>query len=99
MICMDPLQKEFKKYSSFPSKVVNLVLTNPIPEEEESVELEISRPKERADHCHSSLMRSGKKDLSLQNLTRFFEMGTGGFTALKNQVKVIVPSKAPVAIC
>jgi radical SAM superfamily enzyme YgiQ (UPF0313 family) len=99
LICMDPLQKEFKKYANFPSKVVNLVLTNPMSEEEEFVELEISRSKERVDHCHSSLMRSGKKDLSLKNLTRFFEFGAGGFTNLKNQVKVITPAKASATIC
>ena len=87
IICKELLEGEFITYASYPSSVVSTVIGNLSLENEEDVELEISRPKKHVDFSSYHLIRNGKKDLSLSNIALFFE--NGGMDTLKNRLRII----------
>jgi len=87
IICKELLEGEFITRASYPSSIVSTVISNLSLENAGNVELEISRPKKHVDFSHYHLIRNGKKDLSLANISLFFE--NGGMDTLKNELRII----------
>jgi radical SAM superfamily enzyme YgiQ (UPF0313 family) len=88
VICIDPLQEEFKKRMYVPRSAVQYFLTCPNTRADDILNIEISRPRDSVNFCHYYLARNGGKDLSLKNLCRFFEV-IGCFSKLKNIVEIV----------
>lgn len=88
LICVDLLQDEFNKKGRIAGKVLSYVLDDPDLAKTTSAEVEIYRDKEDVAFCNYHLNPGGKKDFSIQNLTRFFEMG--GKKMLKNRIRLVV---------
>jgi len=62
------------------------VLDNPDLAKMNSVAVEIYRDKDDVSFCNHYLNHDNEKDFSIQNLTRFFEMG--GKNMLKNRIRL-----------
>ncbi len=86
LICKDLLQEEFSVIEEYPREVVSVVLDKE-DLAESNVKIEIYRPKEYVEFCHFYLNHDNRKDLSLQNMTRFLE--TGGTEMLTNKVRLV----------
>lgn len=87
LVCKNLLEKETRMILKYPGQVVSIALNMPELACRDSVSIEIYRPKEYVSFCHFHLNPEGKEDLSLQNLTRFLEIG--GMTMLRNKVRAI----------
>jgi putative methyltransferase len=86
LICKDLLQEEFSVIGEYPREVVSVVL-NKDDLVNNNVKVEIYRPKDYVDFCNFYLNQNNKKDLSIQNITRFLEIG--GIEMLMNKVRLI----------
>lgn len=86
LICIDLLQDEFSEHGSVSGEVLSYVLDDPDLAKSNSVPVEIYRDKEDVSFCNHHLNHGNKKDFSIQNLTRFFEMG--GKKMLKNRIRL-----------
>lgn len=87
LICNDLLQKEFTNRSKVNGEALSYVLNDPNLAKEKTVEIEIYRTKEDVAFCNYHLNPGGKKDFSIQNLTRFLEMG--GMEMLTNRIRIV----------
>jgi radical SAM superfamily enzyme YgiQ (UPF0313 family) len=87
LICTDLLQNDFIERYKFSGEALSYALNDPNLSKEETIEVEIYRAKEDVDFCYYYLKPGGKKDLSLQNLTRFLEIG--GMDRLSNKLRVL----------
>lgn len=87
LICNDLLQNEFINKSKVTGETLSYVLNDPNLSKEGVVEVEIYRTKEDVAFCDYHLNPGGKKDFSIQNLTRFLEMG--GMKMLTNRIRVV----------
>lgn len=87
LICNDLLQKEFIDRSKVTGEVLSYVLNDPALSKEKTVEIEIYRTREDTAFCNYHLNPGGKKNFSIQNLTRFIEMG--GIKMLTNRIRTI----------
>jgi len=87
LICKDLLQGDISKKMKYSGEVVTLIINNPELSKKQSVEVEIYRPKEYVSLCQFHLMSDGNKDFSLQNFTRFLELG--GMATLRNKLRVV----------
>ena len=87
LICKDLLQKEFIDRSMVTGEALSYALNDPSLSKEEAVEVEIYRTKEDVAFCNYHLNPGGEKDYSIQNLTRFVEMG--GMEMLSNRIRVV----------
>ena len=87
LICKDLLQKEYRLKSTYPGEIVSIALNDIDLSKEDVVEIEFYRPEEYVEFCNYHLSPHNKKDFSLQNLTRFFEIG--GMKMLTNRVQII----------
>jgi len=87
LICSDLLQKEFSNRSKVTGEALSYVLNDPNVVKEEAVEIEIYRAKEDVAFCDYHLNPGGKKDFSIQNVSRFLEMG--GMKMLINRIRVV----------
>ena len=88
MICKDPLEGESCRTIECSGEVLSVILNDTGLASQPSVTVEVYRPKESVSFCYSYLNPGGKIDLSLKNLSRFFEMK--GLRHLKNKVRVAV---------
>jgi radical SAM superfamily enzyme YgiQ (UPF0313 family) len=88
MVCNDLLQEEFRAVDSYPGEVAAVIMNDPDLADEESVDIEISRPEEFVKFCRFHLVRDGEKDFSLRNLSRFMEGGVG-LGKLMNEVAIV----------
>jgi hypothetical protein len=86
LICKDLLQDEFSAAYRVSGKTLSYIMNDPGLARSESFAVEIYRTKEDADFCNYYLNSGGSKDLSIQNLTRFLEMGGKG---LKNRIRIV----------
>jgi len=87
LICKDLLQEETIQRMRCSGEVAAIIANDPNLSKEQSVEVEIYRPREYVRLCQFNLMPDGKKDFSLRNLTKFLEMG--GLAVLRNKLRVI----------
>lgn len=75
LICKNLLSEEFRTSEKHFGKTLNIL--NLTDDEnlmkKEFVDVEVYRPKEVVSFCKAELIIDGKKDLSMHNLTRFFE--------------------------
>jgi sugar-specific transcriptional regulator TrmB len=86
LICVDLLQDEFSDTYTVAGKMLSYVMDDRSMAETESFEVEIYRTKEDVDFCNYYLNPGGSRDLSIQNVTRFIEMGGKG---LKNRIRIV----------
>lgn len=75
LICKDIFQEEFHVIENYPGEVVSCALENNDIEYNGDTQVEIYRPKEYVDLINYYLLDGGIKDLSLQNMTKLYEMG------------------------
>jgi putative methyltransferase len=87
LVCRDFLQEEFRFRKVYPNEIPLIVFNNIDLQKKGLVSVEFFRPKEYVKFCNYHLRPNGKKDLSLQNLTRFLEIG--GMDMLNNRVQMI----------
>jgi radical SAM superfamily enzyme YgiQ (UPF0313 family) len=87
LICVDLLQDEFRSSYTVAGNVLSYVMDDASLAETESFAVEVYRTKEDVDFCNYYLNSGGTKDFSIQNLTRFIEMGGNG---LKNRIRLVV---------
>jgi len=87
LICKDLLQKEFSNKDRYKGETLSYVLNDPSLPNREIIEVEIYRDKEYVVFCNYHLNPGGKKDFSLQNLTRFLEIG--GMKMLRNRIRIV----------
>jgi len=87
LLCSDLLQEEFSIRERIPGNVLSYVLDNSELSNKGAVEVEIYRDKDTVMFCNFFLNQENKRDFSIQNLTRFFEMG--GKKMLKNQMRLV----------
>jgi radical SAM superfamily enzyme YgiQ (UPF0313 family) len=86
LICTDLLQNEFSDTYKVSGKMLTYLMNDPSLVLTEFFEVEIYRTKEDVDFCNYYLNSGGVKDLSIQNVTRFIEMGGNG---LKNRIRLV----------
>jgi hypothetical protein len=86
LICADLLQNEFRYIFTAKGKVLSYILDDASLSEKDDAEVEIYREREVVAFCHFHLNSGGKKDFSIQNMTRFLELQGN---ALKNGIKLI----------
>ena len=91
LICKDLLQKEFVSRIKITGETLSYALNDPNLLKEEFVEAEIYRTKEDVAFCNYHLNPDGKRDFSIQNLTRFIEIG--GMKMLTNRIRVVDKEK------
>lgn len=87
LICTDLLQDEFSERYRFSREALSYALSDPDLLKEKIIEVEIYRAKEDVEFCYYYLTQDGKKDFSVQNLTRFLEIGGG--QRLSNKLRVV----------
>lgn len=87
LICVDLLQEEFSEKNIVSGEVLSYVLDHHHADlAMDSVAVEIYRDQQDVSFCHHHLNNGKKKDFSIQNLTRFIEMG--GEKMLKNKIRL-----------
>ncbi len=87
LICKDLLQKGYRLRSIYPGEILSIALNDTDLSKEDVLEIEFYRPEEYVEFCNYHLSPNGKRDFSLQNLTRFLEIG--GIKMLTNRVQII----------
>jgi len=87
LICNDFLQKDFSYKDRYTGKALSFVFNDSRLTKRETIEVEIYRDKQDVAFCDYHLNPGGKKNVSLQNLVRFLEMG--GMNKLINRVRQI----------
>jgi putative methyltransferase len=83
----DLLQKEFVYKDRFTGESLSYVLNDTGLPKKKIITVEIFRNREDVLFCNYHLNPNGKKDFSLQNVTRFLEMGGGRM--LTNRIRVV----------
>jgi radical SAM superfamily enzyme YgiQ (UPF0313 family) len=86
LICVDLLQNEFSAKYTVAGTMLSYLMNDSVLKKSAVYEVEIYRTKEDVDFCNYYLNPCGNKDLSIQNLTRFIEMGGKG---LKNRMRIL----------
>lgn len=86
LVCKNILEKEFTERTMVTGDALSYVLNDPDLSKKEMVEVEIYRTKEDSTFCNFHLNPNGKKDFSIQNITRFLEMG--GMKMLINRIRI-----------
>ena len=87
LICNDFLQKDFSYKDRYTGKALSFVFNDSRLTKRETIEVEIYRDKQDVAFCDYHLNPGGKKNVSLQNLVRFLEMG--GMNKLINRVRLV----------
>mgnify|MGYP000459920811 CR=1 FL=1 len=87
LLCRNLLQQEFILREEYNGKALSYVLCNHRLATIETIEVEIFRKKEDVAFCHYHLCQDGISDLSVQNITRFLEIG--GMEMLTNSIKIV----------
>jgi len=88
LICKNILQEEFNISKTVTGKALLYVLNDPNLSKKDKVKVEIYRGEKEVAFCNYHLNQGGKKDLTIQNFTRFLEMG--GMGMLTNKIRVIL---------
>jgi len=86
LICRDLLSPPFSKSCVCSGTVASIILNENHLNVCDAVTLEIYRPSEYSEFCAFHLSPDKHIDLSIQNLTRFMEMG--GLSKLQNKVRL-----------
>lgn len=86
LVCTDLLQTEFSHIFSAKGIVLSYILNDTSLSETALANVEVYREREDVALCHYHLNQGGKKDFSIQNMTRFLEMNGN---ALKNRIRLI----------
>ena len=87
LICQDLLSPPYSNAFVCSGTTAAVILNDEQLSSREMVSLEIFRSPEDAAFCRFHLQRDGYTDLSIQNLTRFIEIG--GLDLLKNRVSLV----------
>lgn len=86
LLCRDILQPEFLDRTMITGDALAYVLNDPGLSKKDMVAVEIYRTKEDSAFCNFHLNPNGEKDFSIQNLTRFIEIG--GMKMLTNRIRI-----------
>jgi hypothetical protein len=87
LICKDLLQKESKEIIECSREIASIITDKPDLLKKKRVKIEIYRPKRYVDLCNFYLNPNGRKDFSVQNLTRFLELD--GMVTLSNKLRIV----------
>jgi putative methyltransferase len=87
LICNDFLQKDFSHKDRYTGKALSFVFNDSRLTKRETIEVEIYRDKQDFAFCNYHLNPGGKKNVTLQNLARFLEMG--GMNKLINRIRLV----------
>lgn len=85
-ICFDLLQRDVSIKKTYNGEVASIIFNDKELLTKTRVDIQIFRPKEYIKFCHFVLKPDGKRDLSLKNLCRFFEI-EGALRMLTNEVR------------
>lgn len=86
LFCSDLLRHEFRSHQSVAGEVAACLLDKPELAQLPHVEVEIFRESSDVAFCNHYLNSGGRPDFSLNNLSRFFENGGGGY--LTNRIRL-----------
>ena len=85
--CDDILQESFSYKDRYTGKALSFVFNDSRLRKRETVEVEIYRDKQDVAYCNYHLNPGGKKNISLQNMAIFLEMG--GMNKIINRIRLV----------
>ena len=86
IVCKDLVAPPYRKEFVYSGELVSILMNNPELRNRTKCQINIYRSKEISDLSKSHFYKNGKKELSLNSIVKYLELG--GINALTNKIEI-----------